>query len=327
MKYLKFFFFFVAIVWACQKPNEIASNNEDETFQFNLPDWAPLPPIPENNSLTIAKVNLGKILFHEKKLSKNFDLSCATCHPPENAFAQNIAVPLGDENKPGFRNAPSLVNTAYKKFFFHDGGVRSLELQVLVPFDTHFEFNLSLPDALDRLNNDTFYVQAFKKAFNTSPDVNGITKAIAAYQRTLVSFNSKFDEFFYEKQNVFNSDELAGFNLFNLHCSSCHQGINFSNQQFYATGLPILSSDLGRFRITRLAEDSGKFMTPNLRNVAITAPYMHNGSISTLQEVLQFYSNEFTPNKDASKGLQLSTSEQTKIIAFLNTLTHKNFLE
>lgn len=322
-------FFFVALVFVLCKRGEVANIEKRENIEyiFNLPEWAPIPNIPDDNEMTQEKVALGKALFNDKILSRNFDLSCASCHLENLAFAQNISLPKGDEVKVGFRNSPSLINIAYQNNFFKDGGVRSLELQVLVPFETHFEFNLPIVRALERIKNDTIYNQAFKLVFGKEPDVFGLTRAIAAYQRTLIDFSTKYDLVVFEKSDSFNQMELAGFELFKANCISCHQGVNFSDQQFYNIGFDANETDLGRFRITRNAEDKGKFKTLNLRNVALTSPYMHNGSLSTLEEVLEFYSKGGdAPTKSALKPMNFTEFEKTSLKAFLSTLTSSQYV-
>lgn len=321
------FFFFIALA-SCKKYATDNIKEENVSLFINdLPFWAPKPIIPEDNPLTIKKVELGKMLFQDKILSRNNDLSCSSCHNGNLAFAQNIALPIGDENAIGFRNSPSLINTVYNKNFFKDGGVKSLELQVLVPLETHFEFNLSTSEAVERLKNNEFYNSAFFQVFGNEPDVFGLTRAIAAYERTLVDFSTKYDKVIFEKTAYFTKEELKGFNLFQANCVSCHDGINFTNQQYYNTGFTENISDLGRFRITRDSSDIGKFKTPNLRNVATTFPYMHDGRINTLEEVIEHYSNGGeVDSKSELKPMNFSAEQKNQLIAFLKTLTSTKYV-
>ena len=328
MKKLGFLFFFITVLSSCEKyATERIQEKSVSPFIFELPAWAPKPVIPEDNPLTFEKVELGKMLFQDKILSKNNDLSCSSCHNKNLAFSQNIALPKGDENAIGFRNSPSLINTVYNKNFFKDGGVKSLELQVLVPLETHFEFNLSVAEAVERLKNNEFYNSAFYEVFGNEPDVFGLTRAIAAYERTLVDFSTKYDKVIFEKTADFTMEELIGFNLFKANCVSCHNGINFTNQQYYNTGFNENISDLGRFRITRDSSDIGKFKTPNLRNVAITFPYMHDGRINTLEEVIEHYSiGGEVGSKSELKPMKFNADQKQQLIAFLKTLTSSKYV-
>lgn len=327
-------FLFAFFIFGCDYPPTKETEFSSSTpYRFNLPDWAPLPAVPEENPITKEKVKLGEKLFNDPIFSKNEDVSCASCHKADLAFTDGRKLPIGTSGKLGFRNSPSLLNTAYNTLFFADGGVRSLELQVLVPSDTHFEFDLSIPKLIDKLKKDSSYKAMFLDAFNKPPTVYGITRAIAAYERTLVSFNSKFDKFYYEKDStLFSESEKRGMQLFfspKTNCASCHTGIHFTDRGFYNIGLPVNETDPGRIRVTTKKEDFGKFKTPSLRNVAITAPYFHDGRMNTLEEVIEYYNaggEEFNQKDLRIKPLNLSESQKQDLINFLKTLTDQQFM-
>lgn len=315
------------------KTNTNHKNNHTLQFKptpvsLKVPTYFPDFLIPADNPLTLEKIDLGKKLFFETMLSKNNQVSCASCHHPTKAFTDGLPIAKGINNLKGIRNAISLSNLVLKNNFFHDGGVRTLELQALVPFNTAEEFDLDLPSAVERLSADSNYVYLFKKAYNAPPFVKGVTNALASFQRTFISANSKFDMFFYQNDStIFNKDELEGFKLFfgKANCGKCHNGFLLSDQHYYNIGLQINEHfDTGLRRITGNISDIGKFKTPSLRNIALTAPYMHNGSFADLYQVINFFNKGgySTINKtDTIKPLNLSNREMEQLIIFLNTLT------
>lgn len=312
------------------KPQSSPSTGKtiEAAFHLEKPKGFPRMPIPDDNPLTRAKVELGKRLFQEPLFSRDSSLACVSCHLPELAFTDGKKVSRGVEGQLGFRNAPTLANVGYQNLLFADGGVRSLELQVLVPFDTHFEFDKPLPQVVSELAANETYDSLFQLAFREGPTVFGITRAIAAFERTLVFGNSKYDQAEMEQDFSMWTDEARwGRELFfskEKKCANCHVPPLFTDQQFYS--LFEDEDDEGRYRITRDSANLYAIKTPTLRNVSLTAPYMHDGRFSSLEEVLVFYDTaEFSEPKLAE--LSISKQEREALIAFLATLTEKEFEE
>lgn len=284
------------------------------------------------NDLTPAKIELGKRLFFDNRLSKNQNISCASCHQPQHAFADSISVSVGTNGEHGFRNSPSIVNVAFKELFHKDGGVKTLELQVLAPIIDTNELGADFLVVLERLTQDSNYVKMFKDAFDTLPNVFGITRSIAAFERSLVMGNSAYDRYILGDSNALNSNEKNGLRLFNssrLNCTSCHSGVLFTDYSYQNIGLEHQFEDSGRARITYRPLDAGKFEVPSLRNVAITAPYMHDGSMDTLDEVIRYLEKGggSHPNKsELVKPFTLTANERNDLIEFLYALTDQQFL-
>ncbi len=295
--------------------------------------FAPVP-IPDYNPLTIAKVALGKRLFFDPLLSRDQTVSCGSCHLPEQAFAHNQTVSPGVDGRRGIRNAPSLLNVAYQRLLLWDGGSPTLEAQVLAPLADKNEMDLALDEVVSRLNTHPLYPNLFEEAFGQAPDVQAITRAIAAFERTLVSTGSRYDRFAQGDASALTAQEQRGAALFfgKAGCNGCHGGFLFSNalgpaQQAYVNnGLQMAPSDSGRARITFRTEDFGKFKIPSLRNVALTAPYMHDGRFATLAEVVSHYDagGAEVRNQDTRiRPLDLSTGEQSDLVAFLHALSEE----
>jgi len=227
----------------------------------------------------------------------------------------------------GKRNSPSLFNVAYHPYFFREGGNPSLELQILGPINDEEEFNFSLPEIIERLKDDTIYNALAQKSYQKSLDAFVITRAIASYERTLISANSKYDSFINGIENALSDLEKEGMNLFfseRLKCSNCHNGFNFTNYNIVNNGTYQVYKDLGLFRISTNENDIGKFKTPTLRNIELTAPYMFDGSFKTLDDVIEHYNSggKNHPNKsELIKPLNLNDSEKEALKAFLLSLT------
>lgn len=302
------------------------------------PEWVEIPPgfpdfdIPEDNPLTREKVALGKMLFFDVNLSKDRTISCASCHLPELAFSDSSALSVGSHSKLGFRNAPTLTNVAYLDKFFHDGGIPTLERQVMAPFNDSLEFNLPLKEALNRITSQEHYVAFFQKVFGSEPTLFGLTRAIAAYERTLISGNSRYDQEFFQNKKVYTDTEMRGYKLFvsdSLNCVKCHSGFNFTNQSFQNNGMKVSYADSGRARITMQTMDNGKFKVPTLRNIGLTAPYMHDGSYATLDDVIAQYAQGGSGHINQSsliRGFYLSDDDKEALKAFLNSLTDTTFI-
>ena len=286
---------------------------------------------------TTSKEELGKLLFFDPVLSKDYTISCASCHKPGHAFADTTAVSRGVSQKKGSRNTPSAMNVTLLSSFFWDGRAADLEEQALAPIENASEMNLPLPDAIRRLKNNKRYYRLFDEAFNSEPTAKNLAQAIAAFERTLETSDSPFDNWkFSDDANAVTDDVKRGFALFSGKgkCTRCHFGSNLTNNEFRNIGLFNARNlnDSGRSLISGKKEDAGKFKTPGLRNVAITAPYMHNGMFKTLKQVIDFYNDpgKVVPNainRDSllAKPLGLTAQEKKDIEAFLCSLTDKRF--
>jgi cytochrome c peroxidase len=291
--------------------------------------------IPDNPVKT--KADLGKMLFSEKMLSRDSSLSCASCHKPEYGFADTVAFSKGVGGKLTKRNTPSVLNMALRPYFFWDGRAASLEQQSLMPIQNPDEMDLPVEEAVRRLNGDAAYSKLFYKIFKQKPNAKNLAAAFAAFERTLETTGSKFDDWTDGKAKLTSSEE-RGRQLFTgskAKCFDCHFTVDFTADEYRNIGLYNGNelADKGRYDITRKKGDLGKFKTPGLRNIAVTAPYMHNGMFKTLEEVLDYYNNpqhfvKGSINTDPllKKPLGLTEREKKDIVAFLKTLTDKQFL-
>lgn len=306
-----------------------------EEIVLNIPSHFPEYSIPDDNKLTPARIKLGEKLFFSNILSRDNSLSCASCHHPDKAFANNDITTPGIENRPGSRNVPSIFNMLFFDRFLREGSVPTLEQQVLVPVQEHNEFDNDWNTILERLNSDEEFLELLKDAEYIFPGENkimekyqpySVVRPIAAYQRTLLSVNSKYDKFI-QGQIQLSSDEEFGRQLFysdSLNCGKCHSGALFTNQEYYNNGLYEEYNDPGRNRFTNEPEDIGKFKVPSLRNVEITYPYMFDGSLATLDDVIQHYENSGSshPNKSPLiNGFTLKNNEREALKKFLYTLS------
>ena len=309
----------------------------DERYAIpDLPEGFQAFEIPYDNQLTKERVELGKKLFYDPILSADYSMSCSSCHEPSLAFSDPRRLPIstGINNHPGFRNAPTLTNVAFHPALFWDGGAHTLEIQARSPIEDPEEMGLKIEEAAKRLNSDSRYVEMSRKAYGKAPDPSVIVRALAAFQRTLISTHSRFDDFVYRgDKSALSPEELKGLQLFNgkAQCFRCHYGENLTVYGYYNVGLPGANEDPdpGLMRITGSEDDRGKFRTPTLRNVALTGPYMHNGSMETLEEVVSHFNNggiEVRNKADLMRPLGLTDTEQKAIIAFLETLTDEAFV-
>ena len=306
-------------------------SDQDDTYRLSVPPtFDSLPAIPAYNTLSKEKVELGRLLFDDKRLSADGMISCASCHIKKYAYSDTVPISAGIHGKKDKRNAYGLVNVAYQKSLFMEGGIPNLELQSLAPFLNENEMGFELNHAVERVGGDEIYQKLSKAAFDTdSIDARIIAFSLAAFQRTLLSSGSRYDQFLQGDSTSLSSEERAGKDLFfssRTQCSTCHSGFLFTDQEYYNIGLDSTVVDEGRVAITQSKKDLGKFKTPSLRNVALTGPYMHDGSIKTLEEVIEFYNSGGYdhPNKDSRiKPLQLSEEEKSKLISFLRTLTDR----
>lgn len=288
------------------------------------------------SKLPDSEVELGKLLFSDNILSENYTINCATCHKPEFAFADSTAFSLGVHNQIGTRNTPTVTNVLSRPFFFWDGRAQSLEEQALLPISNPIEMNLNIDSAVLRLNKNQFYNASFRKIYGKEADKNLLANAIAAFQRSLET-PSAWDRYSQGDTNAISASAKRGIEIFNEKgkCFNCHFGPDLTGDEFRNIGLYDAKNDKdkGRYDFTKDSADIGKFKVPTLRNVAVTAPYMHDGSFKTLKEVILYYDNpdNFKPhsiNRDSllSKPLGLSEQEISDLEAFLNALTAPQYL-
>lgn len=302
-------------------------------YILDLPTGFPYPEIPTDNDLTYERIRLGKKLFYDPILSRDSTISCRSCHVPSLAFTDGLAFSIGIEGQQSERNSPSLANVAYLSSFFHDGGVRTLELQPIVPITDHREMDFTMEGVAERMQADSLYVDLSQRAYGRSPDPFVISRALSAFQRTLISGNSRFDQFHFQQDTaVFSTKEKLGYQLFfseTTNCTKCHTGFNLTNGNFANNGLFSTQADSGRMRITNQEIDRDLFRVPSLRNVGLTSPYMHDGQLTTLKEVVEHYNmgGKDQPQKsDLIQPLNLTQEEQDALLAFLQTLTDSVFI-
>lgn len=311
-------------------------------FRFQMSRTFPVPALPRDNPLLVERVALGEKLFNDPALSRDGTLSCATCHPASSAFSDSRRFSLGVEARTGTRQGMPLFNLAWKKEFFWDGRAPSLRAQALMPIQDHLEMDETLPNVVAKLQKS--HAADFERAFGTAQvTTERIGLALENFLLTLTSHDSKFDRVMRGEEKL-SAEEQRGFELFMMEreprmgslgadCFHCHGGALFTDHQFRNNGLAIDEKDLGRFKVTQSALDRGTFATPSLRNIALTAPYMHDGRFQTLEQVLDHYSDgvqrtdTLDPNlaKHPDGGLHLSAEEKKAVIAFLKTLTDPRF--
>ncbi len=289
-----------------------------------------------NNAEIKTKAALGKKLFSEKILSLDSSVSCATCHKPDYAFADTVAFSAGINGKLTSRNTPSVLNMKNRPYFFWDGRAVTLQEQSLMPIQNPDEMGLPIEEAVKRLNASAVYKLLFKKIFKQQPTAKNLSAAFAAYEQTLETVDSKFDDWSNDIKKLSASEE-RGRKVFisdKSKCFNCHRMEDFTTDEFKNIGLYNAKdlNDAGLYNITKKESDKGKFKTPGLRNIAVTAPYMHNGIFKTLEEVVEYYNNpgKFINNPiniddDLKTPLGLTEKEKKDLIAFLKTLTDKKY--
>jgi cytochrome c peroxidase len=296
----------------------------------NLPPYVskPIKPLPQNKQI----IFLGRTLFFDPILSADSTISCSSCHSPYNAFAHSDhALSHGINDQIGIRNAPALFNLAWQTAFMWDGAINRLDAQVLAPIHHPKEMNNQVGNVLGKLRKQSNYRQLFKKAYgDTSITTERFIDAIAQFENTLLSFDSKYDSVRQGKV-IFTEQEDRGYALFKSNCSSCHPEPLFTAYQFKTNGLEpdSLLNDLGRYLVTNDSSDLYLFKVPSLRNLSFSAPYMHDGRFGSLNQVLKHYS-EIKESKKAGLGLtglkKLDSDERVDLLAFLLCLNDKRFI-
>ena len=324
------------MISACTK----YKHEDPVAYTIEQPSYFGTPDIPAANPMRAEVVALGKMLFFDKQLSRDKTISCSSCHLPEQAFSNaGMAVSMGIDGQAGVRNAPALFNLAWAKVFFWDGGASSLENQTFAPITSHEEMDFPLAQLEKRLSAIPAYRSQFKALFgvDTVYAVN-VAMALAQYERTLVSANSKYDQYLSGK-TALAASETQGLKVFQAKCSSCHAGEHFTDRLYYNIGLnadfpdpQALDDPLwGRQRITLQPEDKDKYRTPTLRNLAFTAPYMHDGRFDSLDEVLDFFDHGVQKPENLSpeliNGIKMSTEDRAALLDFLQTLNDYSFIQ
>lgn len=307
---------------------------EPTAYTLEIPTGFPQPVLDPDNPFTKEKVELGRMLFYDPILSRDSSISCASCHFQENAFSDITAISTGIEGRQGFRNAAPLFNLAWHPYFNKDGGTPTIELQMFVPIQDENEMDHNLVFAAERLAKNTFYQHQFRRAFDREPDIYGITRSIGLFERTLISADSPFDRYYYHGDSAALSPAARrGWDIFrsdSTNCATCHSLPYFTNYAFENNGYFSAYPDAGRARVTLVPSDEGKFKIPSLRNIALTAPYMHDGSAATLGEIIDQYQAGGTGWVNQSpliQPFQLTPDQKADLIAFLHSLTDQAFTE
>lgn len=304
---------------------------ESEGYMLNLPPHFPEMEIPADNPLTLEKIAFGKKLFEEKRLSSDNTLACISCHNPKYAFSDTVQFSLGVDGQLGERNSTPIFNVGYHPAFFRDGGALTLELQVVAPIENPLEMNANIAEVCEKLDADQEYHDLAMEVFGTNFTPNVLSKSLASYLRTLISGNSRYDQYVQGDKNALTDLEKEGFDLYDgkAGCFKCHDGFDFTDYTYQNVGLYEEYADLGRMKLTADSADMGMFMVPSLRNLSYTAPYMHDGSLKTLEEVIDLYD-------EGGKGhwnqdfrifpLDLTDHEKVALKAFLLTLNDEDFI-
>jgi cytochrome c peroxidase len=290
-------------------------------------------PFPLDNPSDSAKIALGKKLFFDTRLSLDNTVSCATCHKPGKAFTDGLKTSVGINGLKTDRNSPSLLNAGFLPTVMFDAHLKTLELQVLVPLQEPNEMGHNMKVLIPELRAIPEYQQGARRVFNRDFDAWVLTRSLGAFERSLVSMSAPFDEFQNGDESALNASEKAGWNIFSekLYCTQCHAPPNFTNHEARNNGLySDYGEDKGRFRIHLDSADIGSFKVPSLRNIELTAPYMHDGTFESLEEVLTHYAQGGAGHylqDQAIVPFELSPKENKQLLDFLRSLTDLSFLE
>ncbi|MFZ1616346.1 MAG: cytochrome c peroxidase [Flavobacteriales bacterium] len=336
-------------LYSCQREEDLAAPSSPAwsgptPYQLVFPAWATSPMhdliIPADNPLTVEGIALGRKLFYEKALSNDYSMSCASCHQQEFAFTDPRTVSVGTDGSLGRRNSMAVVNPAWDHQFFWDGRAPTLEMQAFGPVANMVEMRNTWPEVESRLAAHPEYPLLFEHAFG-SPGVDSmrVVKAIAQFERTFISFNSRFDRYEYGGETTaLTAQEITGRDLYfgAAHCNDCHAAPFFSDIVLSSIGTDGGSAlDHGQEEVTGLHTDAFKFKTNTLRNIGVTAPYMHDGRFATLAAVVDFYMDSIDANSPNisqhmmpyfNGGVELDVAQRAALVAFLNALTDEEFL-
>jgi cytochrome c peroxidase len=292
-----------------------------------------LPPLPPtaDNPMTAEKVELGKLLYFDKRVSKDGTVSCATCHDPKMAWAENDPTSEGIGHQKGGRNAPTVINAAYATSQFWDGRAKTLEEQATGPVENPIEMGHTMVAVVDAFSKIPEYQERFQKVFGTGVTKEGFAKAIAAFERTVLSGDSPYDRFVQGNQNALTDAQKRGWEIFRSNCSTCHTPPLFSNYRFFNAGVGMdkPNPDEGRKKVTGKDSDMGKFRAPALRDVAHTFPYFHDGSAAKLKDAVALMAGGGKDNPNLSEMLKsvreatLGPQDQKDLVEFLKALSGK----
>jgi cytochrome c peroxidase len=338
----------VGVLYSCKKDQVFVSMTP---YTLDIPSHFPQMPIPDDNPMTVEGVELGRHLFYEKKLSRDNTISCASCHFQEHGFSDPSQFSVGVDGAVGDRQSMALVNLGWQTSFFWDGRAGTLEEQILEPIPNPVEMHQEWPDAIQKLVNDEKYPKMFARAFGeTGISKEKVTKAIAQFLRTMISGQSKYDVMYKfqnglaltpHEQQIWENitvEEWAGMDIFfslsGGDCLHCHDGPLMHVNIFSNNGLDMTFADEGRYLVTGNQNDKGRFKVPTLRNIELTAPYMHDGRFNTLDEVILHYSFGVvnSPTIDPMMefahqgGVQLDLQERELLKTFLKTFTDHTFI-
>jgi cytochrome c peroxidase len=323
------------LLMACRH-EEAASDVDDAAsppFPLELPAGFAWPGVPAENPLSEASVRLGSALFHEKRLSRDGTIACASCHFASRAFSDTVRMSQGIDGRLGERNAPPLTNLVLHPAFFRDGGVPSLEQQAIAPVHNPLEMDHNITQAAAALRYQEPFATLSMRAYGRPLDAWVLTRALASYQRTLVSGWSRWDRWMQGDASALSEQEVRGWQLFSsqgLNCTACHGGFDFSDHGYHNIGQYLAYADPGRSRITLDPADEGRFKTPTLRNIALTAPYMHDGAMQDLEAVIDHFATGGQPhaNRDAAmRAFAITADQRSDLIAFLRALTDERDID
>lgn len=336
MKINPFLWLLFPMFWSCSHSDDYT----DVPLDFEVP--SNFPALTYNigvNPPTRKGFELGKKIFYDGRLSSDGTISCGSCHIQQNAFTHHgHTVSHGVNNAMGIRNAPAIQNMAFQTQFMWDGAADNLDFQPIIPLLSTVEMNGNLSDIMAMFKADPVYVKLFRQAFpNGEIDSENTLKALSQFMVMLTSSHSRFDKYRRnESGGSLTAEELAGYALFNQKCASCHATDLFTDDSFRNNGLAVnpLVNDVGRYQLTQLPQDYYKFRVPSLRNVEVTAPYMHDGRFGSLEAVLNHYTNGVVSSvtldaalqQNGTLGIPLSVNEKSQLIAFLKTLTDQQYL-
>ncbi len=290
------------------------------------------PPFPEDNEPTAVRVELGKKLFFDPRLSGDGNMSCASCHNPLLGWSDGLPTGKGVKSMVLDRASPTVINTGYNNIQMWDGRKKSLEDQAMGPMEASVEMNMDTQKLFKWLNGHDGYRAEFQRAYPGKPiDADTVSKAIASFERTVVSNSAPFDQWVAGKKDAMSAEQVKGFALFidpaKANCSACHSGPNFTDNGFHNLGLASFGKenpDMGRYAQRPIASLKGAFKTPTVREAANTAPYFHDGSAKTLEELVEFYSKGGLVKTNLSKSvkeLKLTKEEVGQLVAFMNALS------
>lgn len=315
------------IAWCLAATLAVALSTEfsvAQEFKLEVPNGLARMRIPSDNPLTGPKIELGKQLFFDARLSKDNTISCATCHDPEKGWSNGEQFATGIDGQMGDRNSPTVINAGFQYFQFWDGRAAHVEGQALGPIQNPIEMNMTLDELEKKLNAIEGYRTQFQNIFGTDVTRDGVAKAIGAFERTILSGDAPYDRFKAGDENALSEQAERGRHIFfnKAQCSACHSGRNFTDGGFHNIGIGMEKEDihLGRFKETDIEGDRGSFKTPTLREIARTGPYMHDGRFKTLEEVVKYYNDGGFDNQYLDEEifpLDLTDEQMADLVKFL----------